>query len=132
MTKTLDITADVIDVRDVIERVEELREEMQGEIPDGTTWEGTDEKEELQTLETLLTGLCGKGGVEPWEGGWYPVRLIKNSYFRDYAEELARDCGMVKDSTGWPNNCIDWEKAAGELQWDYSSVDIDGVTYWYR
>ena len=32
----------------------------------------------------------------------------------------------------WPNTCIDWDQAAGELKMDYSAVDFDGVTYWIR
>ena len=34
--------------------------------------------------------------------------------------------------SNWPFNCIDWEKAAEELQQDYMSIDFDGVTYWMR
>ena len=90
------------------------------------------ESEELQTLENLLEELNGCGGDEQWEGDWYPLTLIRDSYFEDYARELAEDCGMINDNAGWPNNCIDWEKAARELQYDYSSVDYDDVTYWYR
>ena len=91
-----------------------------------------DETEELQTLENLLEELKGCGGDEQWEGDWYPITLIRDSYFEDYAEELANDIGAINSEASWPNNCIDWERAARELQQDYSSVEFDGVTYWYR
>ena len=115
--------ADVIDVRDIISRVEELRESRD---------ELREESEELETLESILEELKGCGGDEQWGGDWYPLTLIRNSYFEDYAQELAEECGLVDVDAKWPNNCIDWGKAACELQWDYSSVDYDGVTYWYR
>ena len=90
------------------------------------------ETEELETLEALLDELKGCGGDEQWGGDWYPLTLIRNSHFEEYAQELAEECGMVNADARWPNNCIDWEKAARELQWDYSAVDYDDVTYWYR
>ena len=110
---------DVIDVRDIISRVEELRESRE-------------ESEELETLESILEELKGCGGDEQWGGDWYPLTLIRNSHFEDYAQELAEECGLVDVDVKWPNNCIDWEKAARELQWDYSLVEFDGVDYWYR
>lgn len=58
--------------------------------------------------------------------------LIRDSYFKEYAQELAEDCGMVNANATWPNSCIDWNQAARELQMDYTTVDFDGVTYWIR
>lgn len=205
---TIDTTQDIIDVRDIIERVEELREQkthiyivgfnMPGYLPDaepmtcesaddarsalaeimrnhaeenanpkdlldaadsleleseeeesadyGATIGGChyfiayqgiggldeDETEELEQLEELLSELQGMGGDEQFDGNWYPCMLIRDSYFEDYAQELAEDCGMINKNAEWPNNCIDWELAARELRHDYSSVEIDGVTYWTR
>lgn len=91
-----------------------------------------DETEELEELEELLSELQGMGGDEKFDGYWFPSMLIRYSYFQDYAQELAEDCGMVNKNATWPNNCIDWELAARELRHDYSSVEIDGVTYWTR
>jgi hypothetical protein len=130
-------TDDIIDVRDIIARVEELREsrdEYNEKMDDETAWVGVEdgEPEELETLEKLLEELKGCGGDEQWEGDWYPMALIRDSYFENYAQELAEDCGMVNADAKWPNNCIDWEKAARELQWDYTSVDFGDSTYWYR
>ena len=36
----------------------------------------------------------------------------------DFAVELADSCGF-EESTSWPNNCIDWERAARDLMFDY-------------
>lgn len=125
MTTDISNSEDILDVRDIIERVEELREQRD---------EGLDESdtEELATLESLLDALQGYGGDHQWEGAWYPVTLIRDSYFEDYAQELAEDIGAINRDATWPNNCIDWEKAASELKIDYSTVEFGGVTYWYR
>jgi antirestriction protein len=58
--------------------------------------------------------------------------LIRDSYFEDYAQELADDLGLLQKGSTWPYTCIDWEQAARELQMDYSMVTFDGVDYWVR
>ena len=130
-TTTLDLSADVIDVRDIIARFEELETTLSSDDYH-TDAELTDAQNELNALTAILADLQGLGGDEQWRGDWYPVTLIRDSHFRDYAEELADDCGLIPKDAQWPLTCIDWDKAASELQWDYSSVDIDGVTYWTR
>lgn len=37
----------------------------------------------------------------------------------DFAETLAEGIGAVDESANWPNNCIDWERAARDLMYDY-------------
>lgn len=124
---------DVIDSRDVIEAIEEL----QGEI-EAKTHESDDEAdvEEVAELQAELDALLklqeqAEGYCADWRHG---EQLIRDSYFETYAEELADDCGMVdrKLASRWPYTCIDWERAARDLQMDYTSVDFDGVTYWTR
>lgn len=124
----LDLSADIIDVRDIIARFEEL--EAIADDPDMLL--GDKLGDELDTLIAILADLQGMGGDEQWRGDWYPVTLIRDSHFRDYAEELADDCGLIPKDAQWPLTCIDWEQAARELRYDYSGVDIDGVTYWTR
>jgi hypothetical protein len=106
---------DVLDSRDIIERIKEL---------EGT--ENEDEQTELRALEALAEEGQGYG---EWEDG---VTLIRDSYFEEYAQELAEDIGAIGRDNQWPLYCIDWEWAARELQVDYTSVDFDGVTYWMR
>ncbi len=121
--KMIDLNADIIDTRDIIERVEALEIEADG-LEDGC--------EELQALRAILADLKGMGGDEQWRGDWYPLTLIRDDHFGTYAEELADDIGAVPLDAQWPLNCIDWEQAARELRYDYSGVDIGGVTYWTR
>lgn len=58
--------------------------------------------------------------------------LIRDSYFEEYARQLAEDIGAIDPKAGWPNTFIDWEAAAEALQQDYTQVEFDGVTYWIR
>ena len=146
---TLDLSADIIDVRDIIARFEELEEAREAlraefdeieenECVDFDNWERNqiaydeEEAQERVMLESLLAELNGMGGDEQWRGDWYPVTLIKESYFEDYAMELADDIGAVSKDATWPNNCIDWEEAADMLKQDYSSLEMDGETYYTR
>ena len=134
---TVDLSADVIDVRDIIARVLELRDERDEyneKMGSPDAWDGVPdgEPEELAMFECILSELAGYGGDAEFDGDWYPLELLADSYFQEYAQYLAEDCGMVDTHARWPMNCIDWEQAAQELQMDYSSIEIRGFTYWYR
>lgn len=118
-TEVVDNRQDIIDSRDVIARVEML---------EGL---GKDRDEEEQTELNALKALAGEASsyAPDWEHG---EALIRDSYFEQYAQELAEDCGMIEHADKWPGRCIDWEQAVRELQMDYTSVDFDGVDYWIR
>lgn len=143
MTNEISNMNNVIDIREVIERIEELRNERDSfvigapdgtEIPDAYQWafENSDGAQELAMLEALTEECKGNGGDEQWDGDWYPITLIRDSYFKDYAQELAEDIGATNPDAQWPHTCIDWDQAARELQYDYTGVEFDGVTYWVR
>lgn len=128
-------TDDVIDFRDVIARIEAIEDELaalSGKRSKKAKAECAELRDELKPLTDLADDLKGYGGEEQWRGDWYPVSLVRDSYFRDYAEELAEDIGAIDRNAMWPNNCIDWERATHELQIDYSHVEFGGVTYWHR
>lgn len=114
----------VIDVRDVIERFESINDDEENTDPDDLN--------ERDDLAELLADLRGNGGDEQWQGDWYPITLVRDSYFTDYAQRFAEDIGAVKNDAAWPHSCIDWERAANEFQQDYTSVEFAGTTYWYR
>ena len=151
-------TDDVIDSRDVIARIEELTEERDDlvtaldeareerndaeELPedaiadlDGAITDAFDalkdwDEENAAELKALteLADQC-EGYADDWK---YGATLIRDSYFKTYAQELADDLGYIKSDVSWPYTCIDWERAARELRMDYTSVEFDGVTYWVR
>jgi hypothetical protein len=89
-------------------------------------WDASDEGQELKILKALADQCEGYGD---WS---YGETLIRESYFQDYAQELAEDCGMIPKDLGWPCTCIDWEHACRELKMDYTEVDFDGVSYFMR
>jgi antirestriction protein len=135
MAVTVNLTADIIDIRDIIEQIEVLGSDIEAlqDSEQMADQQAADEAEdELQPLTAIMSELAGNGGDEQWRGDWYPLTLIRESYFQDYAQELAEDIGAVNRDATWPNNCIDWEQAARELRMDYSAITIDGVTYFYR
>lgn len=149
-------TDDVIDSRDVIARIEELEgeradlveaaseaetavneaateddaEDAQTAHADAVTalaeWPESDEGKELETLKALADQGESYGD---WSHG---ETLIRESYFQNYAQELAEDCGMIPKDLAWPCTCIDWEQACSELKMDYTEVDFDGVSYFMR
>lgn len=121
MTREIRNIDDVIDSRDVIARIEELRE-----MSESAEWT-TDDNDELTALEALAEQ--GEQYAPDWA---YGETLIRDSYFQDYAEELAEDIGAVNKNATWPNNFIDWEAAADALKQDYTDIEFDGVTYWIR
>jgi hypothetical protein len=120
---------DIIDSRDIINRIEELKELIEGE---GCEEACTEYKLELAMLEDLAKQ--GEAESSDWIHG---ETLIRRSYFVDYTEELINDCyEMPKQmhSGDWPfrHMTIDYEAAAKELEQDYSSIDFDGVEYLIR
>lgn len=126
---------DYIDVRDVIARVEHLEQLRQPgpvDLGDDNDTAQDDLFMELAMLESLLSDLEGNGGDEEWRGSWYPIGLVRDSYFKDFAQQEAEDLDLIKSDARWPYTCIDWDQAADELKSDYSTVEFDGVTYWYR
>lgn len=144
----VDNSEDILNADDICERIEELETELQdaheGEGNGGefSEWlndmaendEGTlqDAAIELKNLSEFMEEFKGYGGDHQWRGDWYPGSFIRDSHFKDYAQELAEDIGAIKGDETWPANCIDWDKAAHQLQMDYTSGEFDGVTYWAR
>ncbi len=126
---------DMIDVRDVIARIEQLEPLREsGPVDIGEDDNETDQDTlfaELKALEGLMDEMKGYGGDEQWRGDWYPISLIRDSYFVEAMQELCEDIGDMPK--GFPHYMvIDWEATADNLRADYSSVEFDGVTYWYR
>ena len=134
-TQAISQYEDTLDVREIIARLEDIEDAHEDH-----TWDDEagmadcpdqDEHEELDAIRELLNDLAGSGGDEQWNGAWYPITLIRDSYFKDYAMELAEEIGALKEHD-WPYASIDWDRAARELQMDYSPVEFLGITFWYR
>jgi len=113
-----DIGNEFLDVRDIIERFEEIEDSVE-------------DKDEAEQLREILNELEGYGGDEQWRGSWYPITLIRDSYFTEYAMEMLSDIGDLPAEI--PHYiAIDKEATARNIQVDYSSIEIGDYTYWYR
>lgn len=144
MTRDISNTEDMLDSRDIFARIEELEAEKESMLEDvpaseygnpenekWVAWEESDEFTELKNLSDFMEEFKGYGGDEQWRGDWYPVTIIRDSYFEEYTEELVTDCGYIsRDFPSWI--VIDWKETAENVQQDYTSAEFDGVTYWAR
>lgn len=69
-------------------------------------------------------------GIDADQPDEYDVTVIPDNMFKEYAMQLADDLGLVPDA--WPASCIDWDQAADELTVDYTVVEVNGASYWFR
>lgn len=147
--KEINNRQDLIDSRDIDQRIKDLEEERtefilnESQFPDESPswgevaeanaeaeskWEDTEEGEELAELKAL------KEELEGYSPDWrYGSTLIRDSYFKAYAKELIEDIGdMPSGLPFYIENNINWDGVAEDLQVDYTSAEFDGVTYWVR
>jgi len=140
----LDLTADLIDTRDIVARIEEIEldnTDNEGETADYLTWSPDAQKE-----WTGLSQIIEEVGDEACDG----VTLINDGYFAEYTREWYADTWGAEwyqrnertyreEPVTWdmimsrlPFSCINWEKVADEVYPDYSQLEIDGTTYLYQ
>ncbi len=134
MSNTISNTDDVIDSRDVIERLEELQNKVDAEadeLPEFRKSEAIDlaltaeEKEEFNNLLYFTEQI--KDYCPDWE---YGATLIRDSFFEQAMDEMIEDCypELGKDLPPFATITIDYFA----LKMDYTAVEFDGVTYWVR
>jgi hypothetical protein len=152
-------SADVIDSRDIEERIDELavtKEALEKEVHEAEValayvqlnMEGEEKEENIQDdLDTA------KEALKEWEddvdeGVEYEtllafkrdvgssewdsgVTLVRETYWVDYVEEMVKDIGDMPSKI--PDYIvIDWDATADNVKQDFSIADYDGVTYYYR
>lgn len=134
MANTISNSDDVIDSRDVIERIAELEGERDaladedGAISEKklAEWNEGEAGTELKNLLTLQEE--ADGYVPDWK---YGAGLVRETYWVEYVEEMLKDIGDLPQKL--PHYIvIDWEATAENIKVDYTSVEFDGVTYWVR
>jgi chromosome segregation ATPase len=152
---------DVIDSRAIIARIEEMeneREDLESEILEceAAVVEAEDEfrgeegpaRRAAESLENARAALkywdadyadelralrALAEEVEPYCADWRDgATLIRDSYFEEYAMELAEEICDTPSTASWPLTHINWEAATAALKMDYTEVDFDGVSYWVR
>jgi hypothetical protein len=123
---SIDNTDDIIDSRDIIQRIWELEQDSkEGPL-------GEYEAAEFEALKALAKEAENESG--DWEHG---ETLIRRCYFVDYISDLIHDCyEMPKEihSGAWPyrHMSINYEEAAKEVEQNYASVYFDGEEYLIR
>ena len=129
---------DIIDSRDIIERIEELESELESywedkettlsfeyALQDKINFPGLeDEFEELDILKTLAEE------CEQYSSDWqYGETLIHRDYFEQYMDEMVEDCyELPKDMPYWMSIKLDYDA----LEQDYTSVDFNGEEFLIR
>jgi hypothetical protein len=111
---------DFFDSRDMQERIDELE-------GIAVIDRDEDEQEELDKLYAFKEEVADD--LE-FDSG---ITFISEDYFEDYAEEMLKDIGALPaELPGYISNNIDWEGVADELKVDYTTIELGGVTYYYR
>lgn len=96
--------------------------------------EADDERDEIDTERmNAIAELASDLGFQGIRAASEDVGdFILESEFEDYARQLAEDIGAISSEGGWPIDYIDWERATDALRMDYSTVEFDGDTYYWR
>ena len=116
-----DLDDDLIDSRDVFSALDAVSDS------DGMPLEGCeDEHAEHRAFWDAIVSAFGESAAE--EG----LILVADSYFVEYAEQLADDLGLIPEAHSWPASYIDWEAAARDLQMDYTCFEFQGCIFWVR
>lgn len=136
----------VMDTRDVLERMEALRDDLretagdraddpadlarwclwavEGGAEDGDVFDSADE---YRLLHAFIEEVRQNAQDDPEDG----VTLIRAGHFIDYARELVEDCGdLPRDLPWWI--VVDWEATADHVRMDYTSSTLVGTEYFYR
>jgi hypothetical protein len=127
-TGTIMNDQDIIDSRDIIDRIEELEDQLEGLGSEGDCEKQglLDEWQELKALKELAKQ--GESESSDWVHG---ETLIHRLHFVDYVADMLADCGTIPRDIPWFVE-IDWEATAGNVEADYASIDFDGVEYLIR
>lgn len=123
-------TDNIIDSRDIIERIEALENERESLLYENgggmsqDEFDNSDEGKELETLKEFAEE------CEQYSSDWeYGETLIHRNYFNEYMDEIIEDCyELPKDLPYWMNITIDYDA----LEQDYISVYLDDEEYLIR
>ena len=134
------------DTRDLAEK----RDELKQEILDSFLENFPHYEEMTESFEDIL---FEEEEIESWKQDWqeeinqitcidevedeigsefdFGVTLIPEDDFTDYVEDLFKGYGYTSDDL--PSGIeIDWEATAEDVKQDYSELEYEGETYFYR
>jgi hypothetical protein len=121
---------DIIDSRDVDERILEIEQEME-DLKDESPWDYA-QADDYEDLHEELQSLVGFRDENKDSGEWdYGQIFIHVNYFEEYVQGLVVEIGdLPSDIPGYIE--IDWEATSENVRMDYSLVDFDGEEYLTR
>lgn len=96
-------------------------------IPDRFISESGLDAEYWDYIETIESSHLDAEVFAAAEDCEIPYESVEDAYQGEYssdeefAQEFAESCGLVNDDATWPSNYIDWERAARDLMYDYST-----------
>ena len=138
--RTVGNNENVLDSRNIQERIDELEKEIEYERAENEEEEGEskEDKKEEETeekspeQEELAILLAFKEEVEQCNSEWdFGCTLIRESYFEEFCQQELEDLGTIPKDISW-YIVIDWEATAKNMEQDYSEVSFDGVAYLVR
>lgn len=121
-TQPISNTEPTIDSRDVIARLEFLR--------DNISTASMDELDELKQLSKLADD--AEDYVEDWE---YGAALVHEGAFTEHITEMVKECYVPPETMTWgtwPWKHLDWQAVADDARKDYTKLDFGGETYFVR
>lgn len=125
MNTRFDGTDDIMDSRDITERITVIENDTPTDDNGDYIWDDSDEMDEYEALITLRD-----------EAGYHfdnQESFISEDYFVEYAEEFCKDVGYIPEELpSWIADHIDWEEVADEIKVDYTAFEFRGTTYWVR
>jgi hypothetical protein len=140
-----DYNADIIDTRDLVDRFNELEEELEefeeiialynsrasefDTLAEFKDWYSDEYElyEELEKIRELTEDLSDAD--DDFEDG---IILIAEENFTAYCKDLVEDIGDAPVLPTYMVVDIDWDATADNLRVDYSEVEFHGNTYLYR
>ncbi len=105
--------SDIIDSRDLLDELKTL-----------------DKEDDLERI-TEIKEVIEEVGEDNFDMG---VTFIREGYWVDYCESMAYDFGYIdgRDEYNPISNHIDWQGWADAVEMDYSQIDFNNDTYYWR
>ena len=105
--------SDIFDSRELLDELKTLDKEY--------------DEERIEAIEELIEEV----GRDNFEMG---VAFIRENYWEQYCEDTAYDCGFLdrQDNSNPLHYHIDWQGWAKDVAMDYSQIDFDGDSYYWR
>lgn len=150
------IRSEVIDSREIEERIDELESERSSlesdieEAQEALDDAGDDEDGDTAELESALAAAkkalaewdsengdeltklqAFRDEVEPYSDWKYGETLIQEEYWPEYVQDMLKDTGeLPRDLPAYIE--IDWNATAENIKADYSEAELEGQTFFFR